>query len=71
MRDSSAYVRRLLGSIQPQFEMTTWRAFCRVVLDGMKPAAIAAELGLSVNAVLIAKSRVLKRLRELGLGLID
>ena len=34
-------------------------------------AGVAAELGLSVNAVLIAKSRVLKRLRQKAEGLID
>ena len=35
------------------------------------PADVARELGLSVNAVLIAKSRVLQRLREEGRGLVD
>ncbi len=35
------------------------------------PAQSGAELGGSVNAVLIAKSRVLKRLREKAGGLID
>ena len=32
---------------------------------------VAAELGLTPNAVLIAKSRVLKRLRHKAEGLID
>ena len=32
---------------------------------------VAAELGISVNAVLIAKSRVLKRLRQKIEGLVD
>jgi RNA polymerase sigma-70 factor (ECF subfamily) len=41
------------------------------VLDGAPAAAVAAELGLSVNAVLIAKSRVLHRLREEGRGLLE
>ena len=34
-------------------------------------ADVAEELGISVNAVLIAKSRVLKRLRQKAEGLID
>jgi RNA polymerase sigma-70 factor (ECF subfamily) len=64
-------VTRLMKIIQPEFEPTTWQAFCRVVLDGVKPAAAAEELGISVNAVCIAKSRVLNRLRQEGSGLID
>jgi RNA polymerase sigma-70 factor, ECF subfamily len=61
--------RRLLALVEGDFEPTTWRAFRRVVLDGVKPAAAAAELGLSVNAVLLAKSRVLRRLRQEMSGL--
>jgi RNA polymerase sigma-70 factor (ECF subfamily) len=63
--------RRLLEMIRPQFEPSTWRAFQRVALDGAPPDQVAAELGLSVNAVFIAKSRVLGRLRQEGAGLID
>jgi RNA polymerase sigma-70 factor (ECF subfamily) len=62
---------RLLEMIRPHFEDTTWRAFQRVALEGASPDAVAAELGLSVNAVFIAKSRVLSRLRQEGAGLID
>lgn len=64
-------MRRLLELIEPDFAPTTWQAFRRVVLDGRKPNETAAELGLSVNAVLLAKSRVLKRLRHEGQGLLD
>jgi RNA polymerase sigma-70 factor (ECF subfamily) len=59
--------RRLMELLEPQFAPNTWRAFRRAVLDGVKAADVAAELGMSVNAVLLAKSRVLRRLRqELG-----
>jgi hypothetical protein len=34
-------------------------------------ATVAAELGLSLNSVLLAKSRVLKRLRQELAGLIE
>jgi RNA polymerase sigma-70 factor (ECF subfamily) len=64
-------VRRLLAMIEPQFASSTWQAFRRVVLDGSRPDTVAAELGLSVNAVFIAKSRVLQRLREEGRILFD
>ena len=36
-----------------------------------RPAQVAAELGLWVNAVLIAKIRVLKRLPEQAARLVD
>jgi RNA polymerase sigma-70 factor (ECF subfamily) len=64
-------MQRLLELIEPEFTATTWHAFRRVVLDEVKPAQVAAELGMSVNAVLLAKSRVLSRLRWEGRGLID
>ncbi len=56
--------RGLLAYLEPQFEPQTWAAFRRVVLDGVKATEAAAELGMSVNAVLIAKSRILRRLRQ-------
>jgi RNA polymerase sigma-70 factor (ECF subfamily) len=61
---------RLLEMIRPDFEPTTWLAFRRVVLEGIKPAVAAAELGISVNAVFIARSRIQRRLREEMRGLI-
>jgi RNA polymerase sigma-70 factor (ECF subfamily) len=63
--------QRLLELLAPEFEPKTWQAFRRVVLDGEKPAVVAGELGMSVNAVYIAQSRVLARLREEGQGLIE
>jgi RNA polymerase sigma-70 factor (ECF subfamily) len=62
---------RLMELIRPQFETKTWQAFRRVALDGMKAATVAEELGISVNAVLLAKSRVLARLRQEMRGLTD
>jgi RNA polymerase sigma-70 factor (ECF subfamily) len=63
--------RRLMAMVQPQFEPKTWQAFRRTVLDGLKAALVAAELKISVNAVLLAKSRVLSRLRQEMQGLTD
>ena len=63
--------RRLMELIQPRFEAKTWLAFQRVVLDGMKAGEVARELGISVNAVLLAKSRVLSGLRQEMRGLTD
>ncbi len=71
-REHDAHVaRRLLAHLECEFAPATWAAFRRQVVDGARAAAVAAELGLSVNAVLIAKSRVLRRLREEADGLVD
>lgn len=64
-------LRRLLQLIEPEFAEKTWRAFRRHVLDGAPTAAVAAELGTSEGAVLIARCRILKRLREEARGLVD
>jgi len=62
---------RVLARIEPLFEPASLAAFRRVVIDGQKPRDVAAELGLSVNAVLVAKSRVLRQLRRELKGLTD
>ena len=59
---------RLLDIIRPEFEPATWQAFRLLTLVGKPTAAVAEELGLSTNAVRIAKSRVLRRLREEAAG---
>jgi RNA polymerase sigma-70 factor (ECF subfamily) len=64
-------LRRLLRLIERDFAPSTWQAFRRVALEGAAPDAVAAELGLSANAVCIAKSRVLQRLRQEARGLVD
>lgn len=62
---------RLLARIEPLFDPATLASFRRVVLEGTKPRDVAAALGLSVNAVLIAKSRVLRQLRRELKGLTE
>jgi RNA polymerase sigma-70 factor (ECF subfamily) len=64
-------LRRLLELIEHEFSPTTWQAFRRVGLTGESAAAVAADLGMTVNAVLLAKSRVLRRLREEACELVD
>lgn len=64
-------LRHLLKSSQSRFAPTTWQAFRQVVFEGAKPADVAATLGITVNAVLIAKSRVLTYLKHEARGLTD
>lgn len=63
--------RRLLALLEPEFTPSTWEAFRRQVLDEQRAADVAASLGLTVNAVHVAKSRVLRRLREELAGMLD
>src|SRR5262245_2596375 len=64
-------IRSLLELIADEFAERDMRAFRRVVLDEARAALVAEELSVSVNVVLLAKSRILKRLREVGKGLLD
>ncbi len=64
-------LQRLLDLIEPDFRSATWRAFRRQVIDGASAETVAAELGLTINAVLIAKSRVLSHLRKNAQGFVD
>ena len=57
--------------IANEFEPASWQAFRRLTVDCVKPAAVAAELRISLNAVYLAKYRVLRRLRQEIAGLTD
>ncbi len=61
----------LLDLMQEEFEPATLQAFRRLALDGISGAEVAGELGVSVAAVYVAKSRVLARIRQVAEGLID
>jgi RNA polymerase sigma-70 factor, ECF subfamily len=57
-------VQKLLALVQVDFEPATWEAFARFAIDGRPAVQVAEELGISESAVMQAKVRVLKRLRE-------
>jgi RNA polymerase sigma-70 factor (ECF subfamily) len=61
----------LMQRVQGDFAPVTWKAFRRHVLEGEPAVQVAEELGLSLNSVLLAKSRVLKRLRQELAGLVE
>ena len=63
--------RRAMELMQAEFEVNTWRACWESVVSDRPAAEIAAELGMTVNAVYLAKSRVLRRLRADLDGLWD
>jgi RNA polymerase sigma-70 factor, ECF subfamily len=55
---------RVLELIRAEFETRTWEAFWRTSVEGQMPVNVAADLQMTVPAVYMAKSRVLRRLRQ-------
>lgn len=69
--DEGILYRRAVDLVLRDFEERTGRAFWMVVIDGRSPAEVANELGITANAVYLAKGRVLARLRQEFGGLIE
>lgn len=63
--------RKLLEIVEREIEPKTWQAFRRTVLDGEDPGQVARDLGLTVNAVYLAKYRVARRLKQEIEGLAE
>ena len=64
-------VARAAKLLETDFNPTTWRAFWKTVVEEQPAAAVAVELGLSPNAVYLARARVLARLRQELAGLLE
>jgi RNA polymerase sigma-70 factor (ECF subfamily) len=64
-------LRRLLELTAGEFAPRTLQAFRRVALEGAPAREVALELGMTVGAVYVAKSAVLRRLRLEARGLVD
>jgi RNA polymerase sigma-70 factor (ECF subfamily) len=62
--DRLTVYRRAVELILSGYEERTRQAFLRVVVEQQPPADVARDLGLTVNAVYLAKSRILRRIRE-------
>ena len=63
-REAQMVVTRALQLIRRDFHERTWRAFEQVTLEGARAREAAERLGMSINAVYMARWRVLHRLRE-------
>lgn len=64
-------VNRLLQLMKDSFPEATWRACWENVVEGRSAEEVAMELGITVNMVYLAKSRVLRKLRQEIVGLVD
>jgi RNA polymerase sigma-70 factor, ECF subfamily len=58
-----------LAIAEKEFHEPTWQAFWMAVIEGKSTTDVALELGITKNAVYLAKSRISKRLRELISGM--
>jgi RNA polymerase sigma factor (sigma-70 family) len=54
---------RAAERVRGEFRKTTWRAFWETAVEGREASLVAAEIGLSVGSVYVARSRVMARLR--------
>lgn len=50
--------------VRERVQESTWQAFWRTSIDGVSGAAVADELGMSVGAVYVAKSRVVAQIKS-------
>jgi RNA polymerase sigma factor (sigma-70 family) len=61
---NSRVLRVALSRIQSHFEPSSWQVFERVWLEQRSAAEVALELSMSIEAVYMAKSRILRRLEQ-------
>jgi RNA polymerase sigma-70 factor (ECF subfamily) len=54
----------IVSLVRSEFSDEDWHAFWSVVVEGKPPVAVAKELGVTRNKVYLAKSRILRRIRE-------
>jgi RNA polymerase sigma-70 factor (ECF subfamily) len=57
--------------MKTEFQPSTWKACWEFVVNGRPATEIARDLGITENAVFIAKYRVIKRLRQELEGLLE
>src|SRR5207247_2235019 len=62
--DHLILLRRYLDHVRPEFRERTWQAFWRAAVEEHATADIARDLGMTANAVRLAKAHVLGRLRQ-------
>ena len=65
------YSSKLVDIVRSEFEPKSWDAFWRTTVEEEDSENVAKALGITRNAVYLAKSRILKRFRQVALELQD
>ncbi len=69
--DEQLLSRRAIDMVLDSCEEETRQAFLRVVVGREHPADVARDLGMTANAIYVAKSRILRRIRHEFAELVD
>jgi RNA polymerase sigma-70 factor (ECF subfamily) len=65
MSEDRLVIHEALEIVRREIQSQTFQAFWRSTVDGIAPSLVAEELGIPLHSVYQAKSRVLRRLRDL------
>ena len=73
--EEAEYRAHLVGCalklMRSEFQDTHWQACWQHVVEGRSAEEVATELGVTTNVVYLAKSRILRRLREELAGMLE
>ncbi len=69
--DRAILVRQVVDMVLGHCKEENRQAFLRVVVGGQHPVDVARDLGMTSNAVYLAKSHILRRIREEFAALVD
>ena len=69
--DELMLMRRAVDMVLVDYDDNTRQAFLRVVAGEEEPAAVAVALGMTVNMIYLAKSRIKRQIREEFEGLLE
>lgn len=69
--ERKAVLRRAIELVRADVAPQTWAAFWQVAIEGRPVQQVAADLGVSENVVYLAKSRTVRRLRDLYGELVE
>lgn len=70
-QDKLLLYHRAMDLIRNEFSDRDWSAFQKFAIEERPAGEVAVELGVSVNVIYLAKSRVLRRVREEFVDLIE
>lgn len=64
LKETNILYERAVQLLHGEFSEQDNKAFQLLVVDGLTPKEVAERVGVSINSVYIAKSRILKRMRD-------